>query len=634
MCGIAGLVQTGASPNNLDLDLNCINQMLTTIQHRGPDDYGISCFGYGQNGKRDKLDLYSEQPGNSTVILGHRRLSIIDLSEHGRQPISSNDENLHLIFNGELYNYQELKEELKPNYEFKTATDTEVVLAAYEKWGAKMLSRFDGMFAMALLDRKNSTLFCARDIAGIKPFYYSNKNGRFLFGSEPKVILKGLGQNGTFDQAHLSEFLLFGISDYDEGTFYREVQQLRGGWTLTLDLKNGQIQKEQFYHLPKQQTDVTFTEKEVLENFQSAMHTAVKRQLRADVLVGSSLSGGIDSGAVATTIGELLHEDSSNYTALTFSFPGFPNDESIFAKRIAETSGLKWEPVVPSLESMEKDLTNMLINMGEPFGTLSMFAQYKVMEHANKIGLTVMLDGQGGDEVYLGYPRIANRVPSTYFRKGKIGKGLQEVKGLKNNLSQSYLFQLLSGLYFNSKNLALRKKKKEVSKFVDLDYLKGFRNEIADDLFSRKSIDQKQRDEFSKYILPRLLRYADRNSMAFGIESRVPHLSVLMLENVFPLPLCWKVRNGWTKYIARKSFSDKMPSEVIWNTKKLGFDIPQAYWIEKLRPLLKTWIQSLGEDNPFKKEQILHSLETNPGDKNLWPVLSVIGLIHHQKTSI
>ena len=635
MCGIAGIVEIGAPKNQRQANgPKTMKQMLDVIQHRGPDGYGISSYGFA-NDFEDKQISYQQAPiGNAKLLLGHRRLSIIDLSEQGRQPMLSNDKALEIIFNGEIYNYKELKEELKSKYSFKTQSDTEVLLAAYLEWGSQMLTRLDGMFALVILDKNRQKLICARDTSGIKPFYYYYTPGQFIFGSEPKVVRCGLTNAGQFNPTILSEFLLFGISDHDEGTFFQDITQLRAGHFLEYDLKNDTLKKHQYYHLPKANLTKTFDDCQTLNEFKALFQEAVKRQLRADVKVGSSLSGGIDSGAIVTTIGDLLSGNSSNYTALTFSFPGFPNDESIFAKSIAAKSGLKWEPVMPALDSLEEDLSRMLVNMGEPFNTLSMFAQYKVMEQAHQLGLKVMLDGQGGDEVYLGYPRVANRIGSAYFDQGKYLKGVQEIKAIKNNLSQSYTSLMLGKIYFNSQKIASMKKRKELSAFMDWDYLSAYRPEVAGDLFSNKSIYEKQRDEFSKYILPRLLKYADRNSMAFGVESRVPHLSPLILDYAFALPVEWKVRNGWTKYIVRKSFSDKMPKEVIWNKKKLGFDIPQAYWVKQLRSLLKIWVESLSTDTPFNKEKIIKTLESDPGNKNLWPILSAIGLIHHQQITI
>jgi len=316
--------------------------------------------------------------------------------------MASQDGRYWIVFNGEVYNYVELAEELSDRFGsvFKTRTDTEVVLDAFRRWGPECLGRFDGMFAFAIWDVELRRLFCARDPVGIKPFYFSNSDCGFVFASEPRAVLTGLGTKGHTDSARLAEFLALGVSDTDDGTFFREVRQLPGGcWMWVQD--GGPISgPNRFWHPPEQ---LLGDNADVARALVDRLRVSVSRQLRSDVPVGSCLSGGLDSGAITVTVGEIMGGDTSACTALTLRNPGFKDDESELARTTAAAAGMAWTPVDVSLVTLGEDVEAMAAAMGEPFNTLSMFAQYQIMKAASELGLKVMLDGQGGDEVYVGY---------------------------------------------------------------------------------------------------------------------------------------------------------------------------------------------------------------------------------------
>jgi asparagine synthase (glutamine-hydrolysing) len=250
----------------------------------------------------------------------------------------------------------------------------------------------------------------------IKPFYYSISEKGFIFGSEPKVVLTGLDTNGTVDKAHTAEFLIAGLSDADEGTFYNEVKQLRGGHYFIVSENQRTVKPLPFWEAPSIDTQTT-SQSEWSTLYYRIIREGIKRQLRSDVPVGTSLSGGIDSGVIATIAGELLHGEANKYNTLTFSFPDFADDESEMAKLIADKSGMKWHQVTPSVNTLVSDFKNMMLTMGEPFSSLSMFAQYKIMQKASELGLKVILDGQGGDELYLGYSRVAQNAMFYHLKK-------------------------------------------------------------------------------------------------------------------------------------------------------------------------------------------------------------------------
>lgn len=617
MCGIAGFVEFRKDSLSRGNPFDRISSMLKTVEHRGPDDMGICLYGYSMDISKDNVRVYPES--RHQIALGHNRLSIIDLSQKGHQPMRNGNGSIEIIFNGEIYNYIELKQKLSSVMNFYTDSDTEVLLAMYEKYGSDMLNMIDGMFSFAILDKRDNKLLCARDVMGIKPFYYHLRTDFFVFGSEPSTVLKGLNITGSVNKAKISEFLLTAVSDHDEGTSYNEVKQLRGGNLLELDLEKGSSKSRKYYNFklnPIESNDYS-------AGLYDMMKQSVSRQLRADVQVGTSLSGGIDSGTIVTLAGEILGGTSSNYSTLTFSFPGFDNDESENAKIIADNAGMRWLPVIPDTKTLKTDLERMMMRIGEPFTTLSMFAQYKVMEKARENGIKVMLDGQGGDEVYLGYPRLAQRVMKEYLFKGNIPGFLKEWTGLKKNATVSYVNSLLGNFFFTSPEAIIKINKKRLKPFVSKDLLNSFDNDFLNSLSFSGNIVEDQLAEMNKYILPKLLKYADRNSMAFSVESRVPHLSVPLTEYALNMPLNWKIRNGWTKYAVRKAMSGRMPDNIIWNRKKLGFDIPQKFWVELLKDDITIWLNEGSMNELINVDQVTKAMESGDAGKPfLWRVIS------------
>jgi asparagine synthase (glutamine-hydrolysing) len=634
MCGIAGFIEFQKNSISSFEPDSLMSSMLDQIKHRGPDGFGMSLYGYHREGRfsEDRINYYHSA---NQVVLGHRRLSIIDLSDEAFQPMRDNDHSIEVVYNGEIYNYVELREDLKKNYHFTTSSDTEVLIAAYKIWGTEMLSKLDGMFAIAIWDRENKHLVCARDSMNIKPFYYNISEKGFIFGSEPKVVLTGLDTNGTVDKAHTAEFLIAGLSDADEGTFYNEVKQLRGGHYFIVSENQRTVNPIPFWKAPNIDNQ-TASQSEWSDRYYKTIKEAIKRQLRSDVPVGTSLSGGIDSSVIATIAGELLQGEANRYNTLTFSFPDFADDESEMAKLIADKTGMKWHQVTPSMNTLASEFENMMMTMGEPFSSLSMFAQYKIMQKASELGLKVMLDGQGGDELYLGYPRVAQNAMFEYLKKGQFKKFWLEWNGLAKNATISKSKALAFQLFFNSPNLAINRNIKRVSVYASKNFLKYGRKEILFDLYSPKHVFEKQLDELNKYCLPRLLRFADRNSMAFSIESRVPHLSNLTRDFALSLPLENRVYKGWTKYTVRKAMQGKIPDDVLWCNVKRGFDIPQGYWIGLLEKQLILWVNEVEDNEIFNKQAIIESLK----DKNkredfaLWRVLSVIAWMVNSKVSL
>jgi asparagine synthase (glutamine-hydrolysing) len=391
MCGIAGFIEGKAATKIIGSRARvCLDVMLRALEHRGPDDWGMTYAGFEpEELERDGEHVKTAKWPNVRMALGHRRLSILDLSSAGRQPMMSRDGMFCVTFNGEIYNYIELRKELSKYTEFRTRTDTEVLLEAYRQWGIEMLGRLDGMFAFALWDAPAKKLVCARDPLGIKPFYYAEQTGRFLFASEPRAILAGLDSPGHVDAVRLAEFLVFGASDHDDGTSYQEVRQLRGGHWFEVNSDGLVSEPRAFWQPPEdavnEEIDVPLIVREQIE-------LAVRRQLCSDVPVGSCLSGGLDSGSIVATVGSLLGSRAADFTTLTLFSKGFEGDESDLARTLAQRAGVKWEPVEPERASMAGDIKDMIQAMDKPSSSLSIFAQRKVIQDASNLGLKVMLD--------------------------------------------------------------------------------------------------------------------------------------------------------------------------------------------------------------------------------------------------
>ena len=567
MCGIAGFVDFG---NNLFPQGNkerFASISADLLSRRGPDSHSHLKWNEGQ----------------SEIQFLHTRLSIIDLSDHANQPFLSKDERYAMVFNGEIYNYIELREQLKNKTSFRTSSDTEVLLEAYIEWGLDMFSKLEGMFAGAIFDRNEKKVHFFRDHIGIKPFYYYLSNHGVAFSSEPKVIRNTIPATNALNGRNASTYIMYGVSDYREDTFFKGIDQLMPGERLTIDLRSNSVEKK-FYYDPK--AELRKGEEVSPNDYSDLIKDIVKLQLRSDVQVGTSLSGGIDSGLIATLIGEVLGDNASSIKSLTYVAPGFENDESQFAKDIASKAGLNWIPVEFGLDNFVEDFKALVDYMEEPFGSLSIFAQFNIMKQARMNGCKVMLDGQGGDELYLGYPRLAQRIIFDSLTRGRLLTAFSEWYWATKRQEMSPVYPILSNLYFNMYSASKSRKLNFFSKLIDKEFLLQYDDESMRDFFSPKSLKEKQVDEFHKYILPRLLKYADRNSMFHSVESRVPHLAQRNVDYSLKLKNKHKINKGWTKYIVRKAFSERMPSDVIWQTKKIGFDTPQGEWLNQVMDYL------------------------------------------------
>jgi asparagine synthase (glutamine-hydrolysing) len=290
----------------------------------------------------------------------------------------------------------------------------------------------------------------------------------------------------------------------------------------------------------------------------------------------------------------------------------------------AERANVSWEKVEAKEEEAPEDIWRMIQAMDEPFPSLSMLGQRKVMQHAHNMGLKVMLDGQGGDEVFLGYPRVAMRVLSDHISNGKISSAFHEWNGFRRNASQGPAAILFNNIFFASPSLVFWRNKKRAAKFFDEDFLEQVRPEIVYKMYGdHQSVLDRQRGELTRFCLPQLLRFEDRNSMAFSVEARVPLLSVDLVDFVLPLPLHWKVRGGWTKYALRSAMKHWLPDEVAWSRRKRGFEVPQKQWVEAARSEIESWLRNTPHNCPVKRQSFLVSIDKGQGGEQwFWRSLS------------
>jgi len=547
MCGIAGELRLDGSASNLATT----KAMCDAQFHRGPDDDGYYV--------------------NGPVSLGIRRLAIIDLTK-GLYPIKNEDNTIHLVFNGEIYGFDALRAELeRQGHNFRSKTDAETVVHSYEQRGIGCLEKLNGMFAFALWDEEERQLWIARDHFGIKPLYYHLDGNFFAFASEIKPLISRPDIPVLPNERIIRDYVERAQIDHTADTFFDGIKQLRPGHQLLIS-PNGGIRLERYW-TPKiaHELDGNDSEDEV-ENTRRLFLDAITQQLISDVPVGTCLSGGIDSSSIVCAIRNVKPEGavSTGKWIRTFSaiFPGYPIDESEYAKIVCDAAGAEYNPVQPTADELWEDLPTLIRCQEEPFLSSSIYAQFRVMKRAKERGITVLLDGQGSDELLCGYPYLYLHYLRTLSQHAKFSKLLYEgIRSLdqlwpliKAN-PRSYLARLLA--YGMS---VVRHPKTSRSKAT----VERSENELCAIL------------EFivSTSGLPALLRYEDKNSMWHSIEARVPFLHKPFFEFVASLPLDRKLRGGWTKYIFRRAVSGILPEEIRLRRRKIGFETPEKRWIE------------------------------------------------------
>lgn len=567
MCGIAGYISTKADDRLREV----IQAMTDSVSHRGPDGEGVFVEG--------------------NVALGHRRLAIIDLSELGAQPMIDHDTGCVIVYNGEIYNYIEVRNELASRgCAFRSHSDTEVILKAYDVWGADCVSRFNGMWAFAIHDRRKNVLFCSRDRFGVKPFYFAQVDGGFAFGSEIRQLLPLLDRIAA-DTRMLAGFLVSRVAEREDSTFYSKVRKLPGGHNLILDLGTGRHTVNRFYRLEPRRELASVSLEDGVREFRALLEDAVRLRLRSDVRVGTCLSGGLDSSSIASLAArQYSSKAEAAFSAITAISEDPSTDESQFAKQVVDASRLDWIRLRPTYEDFRSSLSEAVEAQEEPFASASVIMQFFVMRAARRAGVPVLLDGQGGDEALLGYERYFADYCLQLAKSGRFGACAGFLGGLLANGRKGTMRSLLLNLaYFHAGHL------RSVSGASQRLFKARFESAARDDMASQRrypDLFSLQRLEIESTNLPVLLRYEDKNSMWHSIETRLPFLDYRLVEFALSIDAAIKLKDGWSKFILRKAMEREMPPQIVWRNNKFGFEAPESRWMGAHASAARAAIQS------------------------------------------
>jgi asparagine synthase (glutamine-hydrolysing) len=606
MCGIAVSLHLDGRPVSEFL----LMRLTEALSHRGPDGQGLfiddgrfMTWADGTNQRHTIKHPWPAAPGCPTVGLGHRRLAILDLSDAGQQPMSDPSRRYWITYNGEVYNYLELRSQLaQSGYEFRTRTDTEVVLGAFIQQGAQALERFNGMWAFAIWDAKERALFVSRDRYGIKPLYRFDNGRSIHLASELKAFVRsGLCDPGDLDHDAVGEYLVEGLTDHRETTVIRGVRHVPPAcWQLA----NGSGTKgERYYHHPLLKKPVTTekSESRASSTVRDLLFDSVRLRLRSDVAVGSSLSGGLDSTAILCLVSRILRNGGTkppeDLLAFTVGHAEPSCDERRWARLATRWTGATAVEYVPTQEELWKDWRRTAYHQDEPFGSASIFSQWVLMKSVREKKIKVLLDGQGADELFAGYNLYPLILLAEKMRKGKYLSAIQHLHTIGKGKA---LLSLWLALKFNLPTgiRALGGARRSSGR---LSWVRdGWR-----DTWARKSADlHRQRrgtlvalnarlaeDHFA-YNLRSLLRYEDRNAMAFSIETRLPFLDFRLVDYALSLGAELNIKAGRRKNILRKAVSGLIPPEIENRADKMGFTTPERSWLRQLGPQVREMLMT------------------------------------------
>jgi asparagine synthase (glutamine-hydrolysing) len=581
MCGILGYYQHGGL---CTAQLRKGLQALDSLAHRGPDGAGVRLIdsrsgttwslwvpGTPADIKTDlTLDDYVD--GQADLLLGHRRLSIFDLSSRGHQPMCDGQGNA-LIFNGEVYNFMELRAELeKFGHRFQSASDTEVILAAYRQWGPDCFARFNGMWSMLLFDPKAGKLLVTVDRIGVKQLYTYQDDGCQLWASEVKAIRKVVGERLTLSHLHLDFFLAHGSQEMGEETLFKEIRRFPPShFRYAAPADHAVAPAVSYWDFPTDKRSFDSVER-AAESLRSLLDDSIQLRMRSDVPWGTTLSGGLDSSSIVFAAQRLRKRAGQDGPIHSFTaiFPGEEGDESAFAKRVAAELELEAHYNNP-LTAFDLDaFERFSYHQDFPVPNTSMYAQWSVMEAVGASPVKVLLDGQGGDELFAGYHHHVYKYGRDLLLHGRVGAYRQlveefcAIRGLSPAKVKGYITDDLK-LYLR---LRLGKRLPGPPEVTAWNKALTLREVLQLDIRS--------------WVMPSLLRYEDRNSMAFGIEARLPFLDYRVVEFAMQIPDEYKIHAGWQKYILRMAMPE-LPDVIRWRKDKKGFTTPHNEWMRRHR---------------------------------------------------
>lgn len=602
MCGIAGLYR-----HQNTSDRQAVTRALARLNHRGPDGEG----------------LYDTQAPHGGLALGHKRLSIIDLSDAGLQPRHSDDGRYTITYNGEIYNYVELREELtQKQHHFTTQTDTEVLLKAWQEWGVACLERLDGMFAFAIYDRKTNRLSCARDPFGIKPLFYCASNDAIAFSSELPALLEMLPVSPKLNVNRAYMFMQWGNLEDTPDTFYQGVHHLPAGHLCHFDLGSSDLpepQIERWWYPPiRERTDLSF--EDAAEELRHLFLQSVKRQLRSDVDWGAALSGGVDSSAIVCAIRHL----EPDIPIKTFSYiaPEERVSEKKWCEIVEKAVGAIPHYAAYDPGELSADLDDLIASHGEPTGGPSAIAQYYVFRHARRSGVTVTLDGQGADELMAGYAGYPSEAFQSYIDRKEFGALFSFMNAWSEwpGRSKKQAFMHLGDAVVpeNLRAFMLR-----IAGYnIQPDWIKPqaffreggefapqYRLPQSDEGHGRR-LSERLRNALQFSRLPHFLRNGDRNSMRWSIESRVPFLSPELAKFALSMPERFHLSDqGETKHLFRKAMRGIVPDVILDRKDKIGFAAPEKEILLQDRGRIDGWLQVASDIDFLDQDAMRKSID-------------------------
>jgi asparagine synthase (glutamine-hydrolysing) len=602
MCGLYGAIALHGELISSDAVVGAAE----TLVHRGPDDEGF-LFGRWQDGQLAVESFRGDHSppdvtlpdvkaaaGGYSVGFGHRRLAILDLSSAGHQPMCDPSSEVWVVYNGEIYNYVELRDELaRHGHRFRSGTDTEVLLAAYKQWGPEFVQRLNGMWAFLLLDTRRGTLVGARDRFGIKPLFWRRSAERLEFASEPKALLAAPDRRPRANDAAVYEFLAWGRTDVPPRTFFEDIWQLPPAHYFVVSLSDPCQLRPERYWLPPEPGDEA--RGDPVEAVRSTLHDAVRLCLRSDVPLGSCLSGGLDSSAVVSLMSATLRKNgvAGKATIRTFSscFDDPQVDERAYVESVVRASQADSTLVFPDGQHLLEELTALMHVHDEPVPGTSVFAQREVFAAARNAGITVMLDGQGGDELFAGYLTFHVFRQLDLLQDRQLRAVLREWLALRRTGTPLWQSALPLVALASPERAKLPLRWAGHGRKPPPWISPGFADALGADVVWRSNQSPNPprkralHDRQVYYLLnelPALLRYEDRNSMARSIEARVPFLDHRLVELAFQLPGEYKIDAGVTKRVLRQAMAGLVPDQVLARTDKMGFETPQLRWMRAL----------------------------------------------------
>lgn len=569
MCGICGIIYKNDEPVNQQI----IRNMMKRIKHRGPNDDGVFSF--------------------KNIHLGFVRLSIIDLSIAGHQPMISNDGNSIIVFNGEIFNYIELREELiLLGYTFKTKTDTEVLLYSYIHWGEKCLHKLNGMWAFAIYNKQKHSLFISRDRYGIKPLYFWEDSEKYVFASEiPAITEVAIGALGINHQM-VFDYLAFNRTDHTKETFFRGIFKVGHGECIIYENKN--IIQKKWYDLRKAIDNSFINANEYLE----CLTSSISLRLRSDVPIGVCLSGGVDSSSIVSIISQKLDKSNLNTFSAVYG-EGKKGDETKYIQ-LFKNSLPNMHFIFLESEMLFNNLDDFIKAHAEPVFTTSQYAQYKIMEYAKNF-VTVTLDGQGADEQLGGYEYFYSYNLKGLLNNRKLFRYLMELYYyLVKNYSHYGLYAIKYFVFLMLPEYLKIKSRTSSIGFINPEFENQYNltNQVTGTLYSSSNLHDALLNHF-EYKLEHLLKWEDNNSMRFSIEARVPFLDHRLVEQTLALPSNMLIHNGETKYILREALKGILPETIRIRRDKIGFETPEDEWFRSDR--FKNLIQTILNEGQLLK---------------------------------